>query len=72
MIICYSVTGNKAITSYRGIHIMNPSLMRLMTDDRNRELHSVGRRRRPSFADGLLERRTAAAIRLLRAGFRRS
>lgn len=51
---------------------MNPSLMRLMTDDRNRELHSVGRRRRPSFADGLLERRTAAAIRLLRAGFRRS
>jgi len=51
---------------------MNPSLVGLMTDDRNRELRSIGRRRRPSFADGILERRTAAAVRLLRAGLRRS
>lgn len=50
---------------------MNPSLMSLMTDDRNKELHSVGRRRRPSFSEGLLEQRTAAAVRLLRAGLRR-
>ncbi|HUY55806.1 MAG TPA: hypothetical protein VMV23_11705 [Candidatus Nanopelagicaceae bacterium] len=60
------------MTRYRGVHIVNPSLMGLMTDYRNRELRNVGRRRRATFAEGILERRTAAAVRLLRAGFRRS
>ena len=51
---------------------MNPSLLELLTDAHNKELRGIGMRRRPSFSEGILERRTAAAVRLLRAGLRRS
>jgi len=51
---------------------MNPSLIRMLTDDRTRELRGENPSGRSARSDGAIARRASAAMRLLRASVRRS
>lgn len=51
---------------------MNPSLIRMLTDDRTRELRGETPGRRSTISDGTMARRASAAMRLLRASVRKS
>jgi hypothetical protein len=50
---------------------MSPSLIGMLTDNRNRELRGVSAGRRPPLPQGILERRTASAILRLSSTLRR-
>lgn len=51
---------------------MSPSLIGMLTDNRNRELRGVNAGVRPYLPQGILERQTASAILRLRSTVRRS
>jgi hypothetical protein len=51
--------------------MMNPNLIALLSDAHSRQLQASAKPSRAPYSNGMLERRTAAAMRLLRASARR-
>jgi len=51
--------------------MMNPSLIAMLSDSYSQQMQASARHSRAPYSDGILEKRTQAAVRLLRAGIRR-
>jgi hypothetical protein len=51
--------------------MMNPNLVALLSNAHSQQLQASAKPSRAHYSNGILERRTAAAMRLLRASARR-
>jgi hypothetical protein len=59
------------LTVTKEVSMMNPNLIAMLSDSYSRQLQASARHSRAPYSDGILEKRTQAAVRLLRADVRR-
>jgi hypothetical protein len=59
------------LTAPKEVCMMNPNLVALLSNAHSRQLQASAKPSRALYSNGILERRTAAAMRLLRASSRR-